>query len=186
MRTSDGQQMSEEEILEGCKANREECQKLLFEKYSRLMTGVCMRYADRYEEAQDIVQDGFIKVFKKIETFTGKGSLEGWIRKIMVNTALDHLRRTKAERFNVSVDDVEFKLKDKQEIIASMQADDLLKIIRTLPVGYRTVFNMYAIEGYTHKEIAKELDISENTSKSQYSRARALLQKKLEEVNIKR
>ena len=150
------------------------------------MTGVCMRYADRYEEAQDIVQDGFIKVFKKIETFTGKGSLEGWIRRIMVNTALDHLRRTKAERFNVSVDDVEFKLKDKQEIIASMQADDLLKIIRTLPVGYRTVFNMYAIEGYTHKEIAKELDISENTSKSQYSRARALLQKKLEEVNIKR
>jgi len=186
LRTSDGQQMSEEEILEGCKANREECQKLLFEKYSRLMTGVCMRYADRYEEAQDIVQDGFIKVFKKIETFTGKGSLEGWIRRIMVNTALDHLRRTKAERFNVSVDDVEFKLKDKQEIIASMQADDLLKIIRTLPVGYRTVFNMYAIEGYTHKEIAKELDISENTSKSQYSRARALLQKKLEEVNIKR
>lgn len=186
MRTSDGQQMSEEEILEGCKANREECQKLLFEKYSRLMTGVCMRYADRYEEAQDIVQDGFIKVFKKIETFTGKGSLEGWIRRIMVNTALDHLRRTKAERFNVSVDDVEFKLKDKQEIIASMQADDLLKIIRTLPVGYRTVFNMYAIEGYTHKEIAKELDISENTSKSQYSRARALLQKKLEEANIKR
>lgn len=186
MRTSDGQQMSEEEILEGCKANREECQKLLFEKYSRLMTGVCMRYADRYEEAQDIVQDGFIKVFKKIETFTGKGSLEGWIRRIMVNTALDYLRRTKAERFNVSVDDVEFKLKDKQEIIASMQADDLLKIIRTLPVGYRTVFNMYAIEGYTHKEIAKELDISENTSKSQYSRARALLQKKLEEVNIKR
>jgi RNA polymerase sigma-70 factor (ECF subfamily) len=178
--------MSDEEMLEGCKANKEHAQKYLFKRYSRIMTGVCMRYADRYEEAQDIVQDGFIKVFKKIGTFSGKGSLEGWIRRIMVNTALDHLRRTKNQRFNVDIDDVDYKLKDNQEIVASMQADDLLKVIQTLPTGYRTVFNMYAIEGYSHKEIAKELDVSENTSKSQYSRARSLLQKKLEKLDIKR
>jgi len=174
--------MSNEEMLEGCKAQKEHAQKILFERYAGLMTGVCMRYADRYEEAQDMMQDGFIKVFKKINSFTGKGSLEGWIRRIMVNTALDHLRKTKKERFHVDVNEVEYKLQDGQQIISSLQADDLLKLIQALPVGYRTVFNMYAIEGYTHKEIAEELGVSENTSKSQYSRARSLLQKKLEEI----
>lgn len=176
--------MSDEEMLEGCKANRESAQKYLFDRYSRVMTGVCMRYADRYEEAQDIVQDGFVKVFTKIKSFTGSGSLEGWIRRIMVNTALDHLRKIKAERFNYSIDEVENSIKEDQMIEASMQADDLLKLIKQLPLGYRTVFNLYAIEGYTHKEIAEELGISENTSKSQYSRARTLLQKKLEHLEI--
>ena len=178
--------MSDEEMLKGCKAHQEKAQKYLFDRYSRIMTGVCMRYADSYEEAQDIVQDGFIKVFKKIGLFSGTGSLEGWIRRIMVNTSLDYLRSIKNQRFNVSVDDVEYMLKENQEILSSMQADDLLGIVKTLPTGYRTVFNMYAIEGYSHKEIGELLEISENTSKSQYSRARTLLQKKLEEMNIKR
>jgi len=176
--------MNEEEILIGCQANNENAQKYLFDRYSRIMTGVCMRYADSYEEAQDIVQDAFIKVFKKIETFSGKGSLEGWIRRIMINTALDYLRSIKNERFHLDVDEVEFLLHKKEMIVESLQAQDLLKIIRTLPVGYRTVFNLYAIEGFSHKEIAKQLNISENTSKSQYSRARSLLQKKLEKLNI--
>lgn len=186
MTKSDRQSMSDEEMLEGCKARNEHAQKHLFNRYAGLMTGICMRYADRHEEAQDMVQDGFIKVFKKIGSFTGKGSLEGWIRKIMVNTALDHLRKRKKERFHVDVEEVEYKLKENQEIIAALQADDLLKLIHQLPTGYRTVFNLYAIEGYSHKEIAKQLGVSENTSKSQYSRARSLLQKKLEHLNIKR
>lgn len=186
MTKPNGQLMSEEEMLKGCKSNQEIAQKYLFNRYSRVMTGVCMRYADSYEEAQDIVQDAFIKVFRKIGTFSGKGSLEGWIRRIMVNTSLDYLRSIKNERFNVSVDDVAFKLKENQQAVSDLQAEDLLKIIRTLPTGYRTVFNLYALEGYSHKEIAEQLDISENTSKSQYSRARALLQKKLEKVDIKR
>lgn len=176
--------MNEEEMLEGCIANQEIAQKYLFERYSGVMTGVCMRYVDRYDEAQDMVQDGFVKVFKKINTFSGSGSLEGWIRRIMVNTALDYLRKIKNERFNLSIDDVDYSIKEQQIIESSMQAEDLLKIIRTLPLGYRTVFNMYAIEGYTHREIAEKLDISENTSKSQYSRARSLLQKKLEHLEI--
>lgn len=163
-------------------AKREQAQRQLYERYKRVMTGVCMRYADRYEEAQDIVQNGFIKVFKKIDTFSGKGSLEGWIRRIMVNTALDHLRSNKAQRFSVNIDDVDFKLKHESIALGNLQAEDLLKLIRELPVGYRTVFNLYAIEGYSHKEIADQLEISENTSKSQYSRARALLQKKLSEL----
>ena len=181
-----GKPMSDEEMLAGCQNNKESAQKCLFDRYSGVMMGVCMRYVDSYEEAQDIVQNGFIKVFKKIGTFTGKGSLEGWIRKIMVNSSLDYLRKIKNERFNLSIDDVEYRLKERNEIIHSLQAEDLLKIIKTLPVGYRTVFNMYAIEGYTHKEIADELNVSENTSKSQYSRARTLLQKKLEEQNFER
>lgn len=176
--------MKEEEMLHGCQANNENAQKYLFDRYSRIMTGVCMRYADSYEEAQDIVQDAFIKVFNKIGSFSGKGSLEGWIRRIMINTSLDYLRSIKNERFHVNVDDVDFLLLKKDVIVESLQAKDLLKIIRTLPVGYRTVFNLYAIEGFSHKEIAKQLNISENTSKSQYSRARSLLQKKLEKLNI--
>jgi RNA polymerase sigma-70 factor (ECF subfamily) len=175
--------MSDEELLQGCMENRKQAQRNLFDKYVKVMMGVCLRYADRYEEAQDIVQDGFIKVFKKIGTFSGKGSLEGWIRRIMVNTALDHLRSNK-ERFNIQVEQIQYKLKKEQEIEGKLQADALLKIIQTLPTGYRTVFNLYAIEGYSHKEIADQLDISENTSKSQYSRARALLQKKLEEIEV--
>lgn len=181
-----GKSMNDEEMLAGCQANQEDAQKCLFEKYARLMTGLCMRYVDSYEEAQDVVQEGFIKIYKKIGTFSGKGSLEGWIRRIMVNTSLDYLRKIKHQRFNLSVDDVDYKLKEDDDIIGSLQADDLLKVIRTLPPGYRTVFNMYAIEGYSHKEIGDQLEISENTSKSQYSRARTLLQKKLESINFKR
>lgn len=178
--------MSDEEMLKGCKANESDAQKYLFDKYVKKMTGICCRYVDSYEEAQDIVQDGFIKVFNKIGTFSGKGSIEGWIRRIMINTALDYLRRIKASRYDVDITEIEYKVEGKQEIIEKMQADDLLSIIRTLPKGYRTVFNLYAIEGYSHKEIAKKLDISQNTSKSQYSRARSLLQKKLEALNLKR
>ncbi len=178
--------MNDEEMLKGCKANKEQAQKFLFDRYARIMTAVCLRYADTYEVAQDIVQDGFIKVFKKIGSFSGKGSLEGWVRRIMVNTSLDYLRKIKNERFNVSVDDVSFKLSEDQVAQTSLQAEDLLRLVKALPAGYRTVFNMYAIEGYTHKEIGVELGVSENTSKSQYSRARSLLQKKLEELNIER
>ena len=176
--------MSDEEMLEGCMAKKEQAQRYLYERYKRVMTGVCMRYADHFEEAQDMVQNGFIKVFKKIDTFSGKGSLEGWIRRIMVNTALDHLRSNKAQRFNVSIDDVDHKIKKESAVMGKLNADDLLQLIRELPAGYRTVFNLYAIEGYSHKEIGEQLNISKNTSKSQYSRARALLQKKLAELEM--
>jgi RNA polymerase sigma factor (sigma-70 family) len=175
--------MSEDEMLRGCKANEEHAQKFLFEKYSGIMTGVCMRYADSYEEAQDIVQDGFIKFFKKIGMFSGKGSLEGWLRRIMVNTALDHLRSVKNERFKVDIDNVSYKLKQDESINSELNTKDLLKLVQSLPTGYRTVFNMYVIEGYTHREIGEELNISENTSKSQFSRARGILRKKLEQLN---
>lgn len=176
--------MSEAEMLEGCKAQREQAQKELFDKYVKLMLAVCMRYADSYEEAQDIVQDGFVKVFKKINSFTGKGSLEGWIKRIVVNTALDYLRKYKNQRFNLNIDDVDYLLKEDQVAEGKLHENDLIGLIQSLPVGYKTVFNLYAIEGYSHKEIGEKLSISENTSKSQYSRARSILKKKLEQLDI--
>lgn len=139
--------------------------------------GVCLRYCDNHEEAEDVLQNGFVNVFQNIETYRGSGSLEGWIRKIMVNTALTNIRKNKKLKQNIELESVEFMLPSTNYISESFAAKDLLKIIQTLPTGFRTVFNLYAIEGYSHKEIGDMLGISEGTSKSQYSRAKAHLQK---------
>ena len=176
--------MNNEELLEGCLRKQASAQKMLYERFSGSMMGVCLRYVDSYEEAQDVLQEGFIKVFKKIRSYSGKGSFEGWIKKIIVNTALDYLRTIKSDRFNVDIEDVSYKLYNDAQIIENMEADSLLNLIKALPIGYRTVFNMFAIEGYTHKEISIELGISENTSKSQLSRAKLYLQKQVEKTNL--
>ena len=141
--------------------------------------GVCLRYADRGEEAEDMLQNGFIRVFDKIETFRGSGSLEGWIRRIVVNESLTYLRKNKAMRLNIDIEDATYMIPGNSHVGETMNEKDLLKMIQQLPIGFRTVFNMYAIEGYSHKEIAEQLGISEGTSKSQYSRARVHLQNML-------
>jgi RNA polymerase sigma-70 factor, ECF subfamily len=175
--------MTEEELIDRCLQLNEKAQEELYNLYSSKMMGVTLRYVKTFEEAQDVLQDGFIKVFDKLDTYTREGSFEGWIRRIIVNTALDYLRKVKHEKFHVDVDEVNYFLADQTIILESMAAEDLLQIIQSLPVGYQTVFNLYAIEGYTHKEIGEQLGVSENTSKSQYSRAKLFLQKKLEEIN---
>lgn len=172
--------MNNDELLEGCLRQQAEAQKLLYEKFSGIMMGICIRYVDSREEAEDILQEGFIKVFTNLSNFSRKGSFEGWIKKIMVNTALDYLRTIKGERFHLNVDDVEHKLYVKSVVVANLNVQSMLEVVQTLPLGYRTIFNMYAIEGYSHKEISTELGISVNTSKSQYSRAKLILQKRLE------
>jgi RNA polymerase sigma-70 factor (ECF subfamily) len=161
-------------------------QRALFEKFAPKMLGLCLRYAKNTEQAEDVLQDGFVKVFTKLSNYSGNGSLEGWIRKIIVNTALDEIRRNLKFKDNVNVDDVDYKLELNSHIVEGLAADDLMKIVNDLPDGYRVVFNMFAIEGYSHKEIAMQLNISENTSKSQYSRARAYLKVKLEGLGIER
>lgn len=176
--------MTEEEMIEGCLKHNDKAQEALYQKFSSKMMGVTLRYTKGYEEAQDVLQDAFIKVFKKLKSFHGDGSLEGWVRRIVVNTALDYLRKIKYEKFHVDVEDVDYLLADQTVIIEGLAADDLLSLIQSMPVGYQAVFNLYVIEGYTHKEIGDELGISENTSKSQFSRARSYLQKKLEELNL--
>lgn len=142
--------------------------------------GVCLRYAGRSEEAQDMMQNGFIRVFDKLDTFRGSGSLEGWVRKIMVNESLTYLRKNKAMQMNIDIEDAKYMVPGNSHVGESMNEKDLLKMIQQLPAGFRTVFNMYAIEGYSHKEIAEQLGITEGTSKSQYSRAKTHLQAMLQ------
>ena len=177
--------MTEEQLVKKCLEKDALAQKELFEYYSRRMMGVCMRYAQDAEEAQDVLQMGFIKVFEKLHMFNAQGSLEGWIRKIIVNTALDIIRKNKKFMNDVEMDKVDYQIHSYNEnAVDSLSAQDLLKVIQDMPPGFRTVFNMFAIEGYSHKEIADELNISVNTSKSQYSRARAYLQKVLIEEKV--
>ncbi len=177
--------MTEEQLVKKCLEKDTLAQKELFEYYSKRMMGVCLRYAQDAEEAQDVLQMGFIKVFEKLHMFNAQGSLEGWIRKIIVNTALDIIRKNKKFMNDVEMDKVDYQLHSYTEnAVDSLSAQDLLKVIQNMPPGFRTVFNMFAIEGYSHKEIAEELNISVNTSKSQYSRARTYLQKILKEEKV--
>lgn len=176
--------LTEEDIVKGCYDNSPKAQKMLYERFAPKMLGVVLRYAKDEDEAYDILQDGFVKVFSKIHSFNMEGSLEGWIRRIMVNTALDQYRKNKKRMRDVKLDDVSYFLEKDDFIIESLAAQDLMKIINAMPKGYKIVFNMFAIEGYSHKEIADKLGVSENTSKSQYSRARQFVRKILEEQNL--
>lgn len=174
--------MNDETLIKKCVSGDPRAQRMLFDKFAPKMLGVCLRYAPNIEIAQDVLQDGFIKVFGKLSEFKMDGSFEGWIRRIMVNTSLDEIRRNKKRQNDVDMSAVEYMVEDKSYILESLQAEDLLKMVQKLPIGYRTVFNLYAIEGYSHKEIAEQLDISENTSKSQYSRAKMQLREMIEKI----
>ena len=169
-------------IWQGCQAQDRKAQAQLYAYFSKKMFVVCLRYAQTTLEAEDILQNGFIKVFTKNHLYDGKGSLEGWIKRIMVNTAIESYRQTK-EKFTDSLEE-----KHENSVTSHFSSDltsykDLLRMIKELPLGYRTVFNLYAIEGYSHKEIAEMLGITEGSSKSQLSRARQVLQQKLIKEN---
>lgn len=168
--------MTEEAILQGCLQNNAAAQKELYERYSPKMLAVCYRYGHNREDAEDMLQEGFIKVFSQIHTFENRGALEGWIRRITVHTCINILKKNK--RFNESVDLIHANtLQIREDVIPSiMQAKEVVECIRLLPVGYRTVLNLYAIEGFSHREIAGMLDIEESTSRSQYTRAKAMLE----------
>ena len=168
--------MTEEAILQGCLKNNAAAQKALYEKYSAKMLVVCYRYAHNREDAEDMLQEGLIKVFSQIHTFENRGALEGWIRRIVVHTCINILKKNK--RFNESVDLIHASsLQVREEAIPSIiQAKEVVECIRMLPIGYRTVLNLYAIEGFSHKEISSMLDIEESTSRSQYTRAKAMLE----------
>ena len=172
--------MSDEELVQRCVRKEAQAQEYLFKTFSGRMLGLCNRYTDSVEEAEDIMQDAFVKIFQKIDTFKGNGSLEGWMKRIMVNTALDAFRKSKNFRHSIDIDTIEYTSETNQHVLESMGAKDLMKLLKTMPKGFRTVFNLYAVEGYAHKEIASMLEITESTSKSQYSRARAYLQKMLQ------
>jgi RNA polymerase sigma-70 factor (ECF subfamily) len=158
--------LTEQELIEGCKSNKRLAQKALYDRFSAKMFGVCRRYVKTVENTEEVLMMAFCKIFKKIDSFSGKGSFEGWIRRIMVNEALMFLR--KKYRFNEHADVTEIPVKAVEVSVEDeLAAQDILKLLEQLPVGYRTVFNLYVIEGFKHREIAEQLGISINTSKSQ-------------------
>lgn len=166
---------SEFDLITGCIEGNRLMQKELYDRYSPRMYSVCLRYAFDSEEAQDILQDGFIKVFNKLGSYRHEGSFEGWIRRVIVNTAIEYFRRRKYtqtidDKYNNTIDSKNHSALDK------LAEKDIINLIQQLSPGYRTVFNMYVIEGFSHREIAEQLNISEGTSKSQLSRGRVLLQ----------
>ncbi len=174
---------SEAELVEGCKRGSPSHQRALYQRYHRLMYGVCLRYTDNRDDAEDILQEGFVKVFKNLSGFQGKGSFEGWIRRIMVHTSIEHYRRN-SRYFMVDVNTA-FDLETDADVIGGISKEEILTLIRSMPVGYRTVFNLYAIEGYSHQEIGTMLGITEGTSKSQLSRAKKILQEKILHLNAR-
>jgi RNA polymerase sigma factor (sigma-70 family) len=168
--------MTEEAILKGCLQNEAAAQRELYNRYSPKMLSVCYRFAHNREDAEDMLQEGFIKIFSQMHTFGNRGAFEGWVRRIIVHTCINILKKNK--KFNESVDIIHATgAQVREESVPSIvQAKQIVECIRMLPIGYRTVLNLYAIEGYSHREIGIMLDIEESTSRSQYTRAKAMLE----------
>jgi RNA polymerase sigma factor (sigma-70 family) len=173
----------EESILKGCKEGKRSAQKQFYDQYVSVMFAVCLRYAKNHDEAEDLVQEGFLKVFQNINSFRQQGSLEGWIKRIMVNHALNHYKKNRKAIFFEDVAEInELDILDQNEesdLPEPIPPEKLLEFIQSLPEGYRMVFNLYVFENYGHKEIASTLNISENTSKTQLMKARRHLKKSI-------
>ncbi|HLT75271.1 MAG TPA: sigma-70 family RNA polymerase sigma factor [Ohtaekwangia sp.] len=169
--------LTEQELIEGCRKNDRAAQRALYDRYCRKMMVLCLRYSKTTAEAEDILQEGFVKVFNAIANFRQEAKLETWITRIMVNTALN-VQRKKLYLYPM-VDVEELELPENEISISGIHFKQLLEMIQSLPQGCQIVFNLFAIEGYSHKEIAEQLGISEGTSKSQFARAKSLLQQKL-------
>ncbi|HNV50409.1 MAG: sigma-70 family RNA polymerase sigma factor [Bacteroidales bacterium] len=171
--------MDQQKVIEGCIKGIAKAQQELFNHFANEMFGVCIYYSSNRVDAEDTLHEGFLKVFQNIKSFKGKGSLKGWIRRIMINTALEKYRKKSPlylldDQYIESANDI-----NRDDIVSNITADDLIGLIQELTPQYRAVFNLYALEGLTHKEIAEKLNISEGTSKSNLSRARTILQQKV-------
>jgi RNA polymerase sigma-70 factor (ECF subfamily) len=174
--------MTEELMVQGCLDNIASAQEALYSRFSPRMLGVCYRFARNREDAEDMMQEGFIKVFTQIHQFRGQGALEGWIRRIVVHTCINILKKNKKFTDSVDLFHANSIYLNENNIPSILQAKQVVECIRQLPLGYKTVLNLYAIEGFSHKEIAAILDIEESTSRSQYTRAKSML----EEVLLKK
>jgi len=169
--------MDEKQLIDGCIKGDRKAQKALYDKYSHRMLAVCLRYVKDMEDARDLLQEGFIKLFSNIHQYAGGGLFEGWVRKIFVNCALERLRQQDVLKNAVDIHDADYADIPDETAVAQLSAEEIMAYVRSLPDGFRTVFNMFAIEGYSHKEIGLKLNITESTSRSQYMRARKILQK---------
>jgi RNA polymerase sigma factor (sigma-70 family) len=172
--------MDDAQLVKECLKGNPKAQKTLFDRFAPKMFVVSLRYFKQRSQAEDALQDALIKVFVKLSEFKNEGVLEGWVRRIVVNTCLDHIRKNLKFQSDVSMGDVEYKIEQQEFTVENLMANDLIKLIQTMPEGYKVVFNLFAIEGYSHQEIAATLGISESTSKSQYLRARGYLKARIE------
>ncbi len=170
---------NEKEIIDGCKKQNRKAQKMLYDRFSSKFLGVCMRYAKDKQEAEDILQEGFLKIFERINQFNFTGAFEGWMRRIIVNTAITNYRKNLKHYNHSNIDDVYEYEQEVNTDDLEFSMEEMLRVIQTLSPGYKMVFNLFAIEGYPHKEIAEMLNIDIATSKSQYSRARKIVQYRL-------
>jgi len=173
--------LTDKELISASLKNDIKSQKALFDKYKNSMKALCFRYTGNNQDAEDVMQEGFILIFSKLKNYKHEGSFEGWIRKIMINVALKYIKKKK----KLYTEDIKtiYNLYDKnQDAISGMSSDELLNLLTQLPVGYRTVFNMYVIEGYSHKEIGQMLKIAESSSRSQLAKAKNMLKKLIIEL----
>lgn len=176
------QHFSDEELITGCLRNERRFQEGLYNQHGSTMFSICLRYASDYYQAEDMLQEGFIKVFNNLKNFRSEGSFEGWMKRIFVNTAIEWLRKNKVMNEMQEIENVPLHIV-QEDCFSQLAADDLMKLIQSLSPGYRTVFNLYSIEGYSHKEIGEMMNINEGTSKSQLARARYILQKMVVQSN---
>lgn len=170
---------NEKQLIEHCLQGDRNAQKNLYELYSGKMMGVCLRYCRDRETARDLLHDGFVKVYTHLDNFEGKGSFEGWIRRIMVNTALEYLRKKNDEGYSQDIEEAFTLTSNDHDAMEKMQADELLKLIQQLPDAYRTTFNLFVIEGFSHREIAESMNITESSSRVYLTRAKQMIQQML-------
>jgi len=173
----------DQELITAVRRGEAKAQKTLYERFAPTMFAVCSRYAPDSDNAKDLLQDGFVKVFTKIDSYAGTGSFEGWMRRVFVTTCLEMLRQKHALKFAASIDEQEIQISSHEaSVVEQLSANELMKLVNSLSDGYRTVFNMYAIEGYSHAEIAQELGVNEVTSRTQFMRARKILQGMIQKI----
>lgn len=175
--------MDERQLVKDCLKGKPEAQKQLYEQFAQTMLGVCYRYTKSMRDAEDVLQEGFVKVFIHLKQYKEEGELGGWIRRIMVNTALNYLKRNRKYRSEMVFIEQPLHPVVEENPVIQLQAKELAELIRQLPPGYQAIFNLHAVEGYSHVEIGEMLGISDGTSRSQYARARALLINWLEKIS---
>ena len=174
-----------DQLIKDCLKQKPEAQKKLYELFASSMLGVCFRYTKSVNDAEEVLQEGFVKVFTRLKQYKADGEFGGWVRKIMVNTALNYLKTNKKYRHDLLFDELPLHVVSTHDPVVKLQSKELAELIRQLPTGFQTIFNLYAVEGYKHSEIASMLGINEGTSRSQYARARTILAEWVEKNSLK-
>lgn len=174
--------VDEQQLIKRCLGNDSIAQRKLYERYASKLMGICYRYTSSAAEANDVLQEAFIKIFEKLETLHELSALEAWMRKVTVTTALNYLKKHRKHQFTEQIDDYHH-LGENEAAHANLGTEELMKLIQELPLNYRTIFNLYALDGFTHRDIGNQLGITESTSRAHYSRARAALVRKIQIIN---